>query len=394
MQAELPITRTNFFEYSNNPHGFRYITGFSSNSLILSLALGVLDIFARFKSQSLKNYLKMIDHSLQSMFNEAKVNHPQSVKCIEFFSSFVEKIKEISTSKEAFDYLDYYTIANPQMYLNSLELGFRYLLAVIFANKEEYKQMVIWNQDLQPIRKLIFHHFAEKLGLVLDIYDNVEKETFKCSKIGDFPILNLYTWNKDYYMVYTDEMYQERRDPNFSSELKKGPFFLSTNKKNFKPISNPQPEPILQPAQLDYNNTNQVLSEIIIKIADELLKNGSYSEEFSSFIENCMKNNSDVSKINILNKFVKSFPKINADTSIQQDSILLTISSTEFQSDSSTLLKICLVCKRSLSYSYFKSTSHANCEVCINCVHQSPDYCPKCKIQYTYEDKEILRLPS
>lgn len=392
-QEELPIVKSPFnYVDSRAFHGFSYYTEISHNSLILSIVIGILEIYARFKSQNLRKYLNFIDRAMEKFSLSAKAKYPLSIQQISFLSDFIENIKSCENSLQAFYYIDKH-ISDISHSLNYLDLGFRCLLASIFDAEEKstYRKMVLLNDNLQSIRMLILYHVAEKIGVQLDIYDNVEKESYKSPLTSDFPIINLYTWNSIYYLVYTEEMYQERIDPNFNNELKTGPYFMSMKKKYFKPLNTNNPPP----ANLDFGNDVQVLTEIIKRTAEEL-NEYKFSDGYSKFIGECVKNNQVVNSINILKKFVKTIPdsseRTNERVAVGTASVSLDRMEVDrMEVDASTYLKCCSICRRELALNNFLNTSHLNCGVCKDCACRSYN-CPKCFIQYNLEDRKLLRL--
>lgn len=377
---EYSIDKQSYCYLAPNPYGFNYYTSFSGSTLVLSVTYGILELYARYKSRDQNKYLNFISNSIKETSQEAKSKYQESEVFISSLLELIERIKSTENSVQAFYTLENDTSGFSKYSLSNLDKGFRYLLAVIFDEKLEVKKLVLSNDDLQSIRMLILHHVSEKFGVQLDVYDSSEKESFKSQKISDFPIINLYTWNSNYYLLHTEEMYQERINPNFDIELKKGPFFMSINRKNFKPnpIQNNIPSPL--PVQIDFGNDVQVLTEIIKKTAEELKEN-KFSNEYSKFIEECIKKNRVVSQINILKKFVNIIS--NSMGRGNEDSMEL---------DSNTYLKECSICRKGLNLSYYLNTSHLGCGVCSDCASNT-NYCPKCLTQYNLEDRRILRLP-
>lgn len=394
------ITRSSFLNSGlDESRLLKYVTEFSKDSLILSLAVGVLEIFARFKGDNLGNYLKALYANLKKKSDDAMAEYPEFAEYIKFYLGFMEAIKSFEKSSQAFAYIDLNTITNPQYYLNILEQGFRCIVAAMFDEKKEYKALLISNTGLETFRMLIFTKVVLGLGIQLDLHDITEKESYKNERIGEFPILNIYIWNSIYYLAYTEEMYQERYYDSISLQVKKGPFFIVSTKKNFQPVQpSPQPSPKSSPhpsiqPSLNYADTTQLLKEIINYTGSELLKHNQYSSEFSKFIGECIKNNQEIANIQILKKFINTV-NINAIKPAPTDSEMEIFADTSISLENSPhfFYKMCSVCANNLSITNYPNTSHYNCGVCTSCAVSS-NYCPRCRNQYSVLDRQILRLP-
>ena len=389
------ITRGNFLCINlDESHSLKYVTEFSRSSLILSLAIGIMEIFARFKGPELQACLKLVIAGLKKKSDEALVLYPQFADYIKFYLEFVENLKSFEKSSQAFKYIEINTITNPSHYLNIIEIGFRSIVAGMFTQKKDYEAMIMNNTSLETIRMLIFNNVVQGFGIQLDLHDNIDKESYKNEKIGEFPIINIYIWNSNYYLAYTEELFQERWDDNLTPQVKKGPFFVVSTKKNFQPINSaPSINNISVQPVINYSDTTHLLKEIIIKTAGELLKHNQYSPEYSKFIEECFKNNQEIANIQILRKFINTVNNsaVKAAPVSSEMDILATIN-TNLTYSSNFVHKTCSVCGNNQSINNYPNTSHNICGVCTTCA-ASYNYCPRCRNQYTHTDRQILRLP-
>jgi hypothetical protein len=302
--------RTEFKEIIfNNPHNFNYAAGFSKDSLILVFAIGIYELFARFKNKPLSNCLKPLKFELDKLSNKAKNEYPDQASIIDFYMLFLQEIEKFQDSVTAFKYLLANTILQQQNYVQMAGIGFRLMVSMLFENKPDYKAMIQCGTDLTKIKGLILYNICQTFCIQVEVYDEHEKEIHKGAKIGEFPILNLFTWNSNYYLLYNQSMIGEWNGiPIPDHDLDKPPFKLQRN--THAPIqSQPAPvQPQMNPlSAMNFNDTNAVLKQLVVKLSEELLSQNTFSEQFSDFVSLCVKHNQEVGTIRTLQKFINPF---------------------------------------------------------------------------------------
>ena len=384
--------RENFKEiHMESEHSFTYVTGFSNNSLILAMAIGILELFARFKQDSSK-YLKLLNRKLTEASNQARETFPDHANNIDFYMGFINQVKELNET-DAFTYIFYYTINSKENYVNIIEIGFRMIVAQLFVNKKSYMLMIEENINLEKIKFLIFYRISQDFGIHLEIYGIDHRETIKNENLGEFPIINVLVFNNQYYLVYNSDSINQFNSIPLADEVKLRPPFLICTRNVHAPIGSPaiqSPAVSIQNTPINYNDTVGLTKMIIEKLSNELTK-FEFSKEISEFISECLRLNTDLAAIPSLKKFVSPIQssRIMPSAEVNED-ILADTSTYNIRQSASHANIVCNGCRTSRPHNHFSSSIHYSCRICLYCAQRN-DNCLCCRYPYTNQEKAALR---
>ena len=373
-------------------HNFKLATGFTNNSLILAFGIGIIELFARFKEENSK-YLKILNFKLTETAQKAKETFPEQANNIEFYLSFINQIKQYNES-DAFNYIYYFTIQQPENYINIIETGFRMIIAQLFENKRSYMSMIFENIGLDKIKFLIFYRICNDFGIHIEFYGIDNRETIKNENLGDFPILNVLGFNNQYYLLYNNDSLNEFKSQPLPDQIKLKPPFMISTRNTHVPVGRPtglqSPAVSIPTPRINYNDTVGLTKMIIEKLTNELTK-FEFSKDVSEFITECLKQNTEIAAIPCLQKFVSPVKSLRAMPSNEVSSdILCETTSLSMRRNANNANIVCGSCKISRPHNHFSSSIHNACKICLVCASQS-EYCLTCRYPYTNEEKALLR---
>lgn len=363
---------------SQFPH-ISYISSFPSNSFYMCLGVGIIELVTRFKNH--EDYIRGLLRALENRKAEALRMSNENSQYVQTYYNFIDYINTLSPL-EGFLCIRTY-IESPSQYniVQSIEKGFRYILASMYdKSKSEKINKIIAGENIDSHAYSILLQSAETFSIKIERYKiilipttnefDIEKDDFTSRNLGKYPIIHLALHNDIYYLAYSQSMVDQENQENFDERLLDDYPFLDKQ----RDLSENKIEQSILESMPDESDSKSIALFLVKNFARELKKTNLVNKEIVLLVQECLKKNPELGDIEELRSLTDFFNESSSDSSLKTKHII----------------KKCSFCKKTFQ-SDLNFNCPSDCSICFICRKSNPYYCLECSRCYNKQELNAFK---